>query len=174
MTAPVKFGLFYFLAASGLSLIQYLIARESLWSPSIGMISAFGFAILFIVLSIKADRADEPGYTIAEGIKAGMITFGIGTLLTSVFLYVLGNLIDPSLGDQAIEASKALAEKMATSVAGMMGADEAQQAEMLSEMSAQEFPNPYGIKNLGLGWVIGLIFPGLITALVSAAILKKN
>ena len=174
MTAPVKFGLYYFLTSTGILLIQYLAARESLFNPTIGIITSFLLPILFIVLSIKADRADEGGYTMAEGIKAGMITFGIGTFLSMIFTYVLFNIIDPALIDEGIQFAREIAEKTADTMAGLMGADEATKAEMLEEMNSQEMTNPFTIMTLGLGWVIGLIFPGLIIALISAAILKRN
>jgi hypothetical protein len=174
MTAPVKFGLYFFALSSGITLVQYLVARDSMLSPTIGLVTGIGFAILFIVLSIKADRSDESGYTMAEGIKAGMITYGVGTLLSAFFLYILANMIDPTLIDDVIVFQKEIAEKTADTMAGFMGADEAAKAEMMAEINAQEFTNPYTLGKLGLGWIVGLIFPGLIIALISSAILKRN
>ncbi|GLR16673.1 DUF4199 domain-containing protein [Portibacter lacus] len=174
MTPPVKYGLFFFLVSSGITLVQFLVAKESMFSPVLGMVLSIGLSILFIVLSIRADRDNEPGYTMAEGIKAGMITYGIGTLLSMAFMYVLANFIDPSLGDTAIELSKEIAAKTAETVANFGGLDEAQKAEMLSEMENQEIPNPFSIVQLGIGWVVSLIFPGLIISLIAAAIMKKN
>jgi hypothetical protein len=174
MTPPVKFGLYFFAASSGVTLIQYLTARDSIFNPTIGLITGIGFAILFIVLSIRADRAEEGGYTMAEGIKAGMITYGIGTLLSTIFIYLLINIIDPSLIDEAIAFTREIAEKTANTMAGFMGADETAKAEMMEEMNSQEITNPYTLGKMGISWVVGLIFPGLIIALISSAILKKN
>lgn len=174
MTAPVKYGLIFFAVSSGISLIQYLINPELMFQPTLTTVLSFLLPIVFIVLSIRADRADEPGYSMAEGIKAGMITYAIGGFLSSVFIYILANIVDPSLNEQAIEFTKEFAAKTAEAMSGLMGADEAQQAQMLAELEKQEIPSPFSLGQLGLGWVIGLIFPGLIISLIAAAIMKKS
>lgn len=174
MTAPVKYGLFFFAVSSGITLLEYLVNPELIFSPTWSTVLSFLLPIVFIVLSIRADRADEPGYSMAEGIKAGMITFAIGTLLSSVFMYILANIVDPSLGERAIEFAKEIATRTAEAMSGLMGADDADKARMLEEMEKQEIPNPFSLMQLGLGWVISLIFPGLIISLIAAAIMKKN
>ncbi len=174
MTAPVKYGLLFFLVSSGISIVEYFINKDLLFHPSLSMVLSIALPILFIILSIKADRADEPGYTLAEGLKAGMITYAIGTFLSTIFIYILANMIDPTLNDLAIEFAREIATKTAEAMSGFMGVDEAMQAEMMEEMSKQEIKSPFSLSSLGLGWVIGLIFPGIIISLIAAAILKKN
>lgn len=173
-SSPLQFGLYFFAVSSGITMIQYLVNKASIFNTTIGLITGIGLAILFVVMSIRADRADESGYTMAEGIKAGMITYGLGTLLSSIFIYLLINVIDPSLIEEAIAYTKEVAEKTANTMAGFMGADETARAEMLEEMNSQVMTNPYTIGKIGIGWIVGLIFPGLIIALISAAVLKRN
>ncbi|WP_235299131.1 DUF4199 domain-containing protein [Portibacter marinus] len=174
MTEPVKYGLYYFAVSAGITLLLYLVNTNLIFNPTLSLLMSFGLPILFIILSIKADRADEPGYSMAEGIKAGMITFAIGTLLGALFTYILANVIDPTLGEKAIEFTREVAVKTAETMGGLLGADEAEKAKMVEEVGKQELPNPFSMTQLGLGWVISLIFPGLIISLIAAAILKKS
>ena len=174
MSSPVKYGLLFFAASTILTLIQYFISQEMLFNTGIALASSIGFAILFIYLTIKEERGEESGYTIGDGIKAGMICFGLGTLLSTIFAFILFNIIDPSLIDAGIEFAQQIAEKTANTIANISGMDDSQKAEMMAEVAKQEFPNPFTAVKLGIGWVIGLIFPGIIISLIISAIMKRN
>jgi hypothetical protein len=174
MTPPVKYGLYFFLTSAAITLIQFFVARESLFSPTMGFVTGIGLAIVFIILAIREDRGGEGGYTIAEGLKAGMICYGIGTFLGVIFAFILYNYIDPTLIDEGIAFSKEIAEKTASTMGNIMGASEAQKTEMMNELAKQEIANPFTAVKLGLGWAIGLVFPGLIIALITSAVMKRS
>lgn len=174
MTSPIKYGIYYFMATSGLMTVQYLINRASLFNTTLSMITGTGLSILFIVLAIKADRNDESGYTLADAVKAGMICFGVGSLLSLIYTYILFNIVDPTLITEALEYAKKVAQDAAGFVAKIGGMNEAQTAEMLAEIEKQEIPNPFTLTKLGMGWAFRLIFPGVIISLISGAIMKKD
>lgn len=173
MSTPVKYGLYYFLVSTGITLALYLVDRNLFFNTWISLVTGFGLSILFIYLAIKEDRNDEGGYTLAEGLKVGIITYAIGTFLGVVFTYILTNFIDPALIEEGIQFAKDIAQKSAETVANMTGMPEADKARMMAELADQEIPNPFTLSKLVLGWVMNLI-GGLILSLIVAAIMKKN
>ena len=174
MNSSVKNGLFFFAVSAVITLLQYFFARESLFSPLLMTVVPLVLSIVFIIKAIRDDRGDDSGYSLGEGIKAGMICFGIGSFLFAVFGVLLYNYVDPSLVETGIEMTKELQVKTVEKMTDLMGADEATKADMMAELAKQGDKNPYSIYFQGLGWVGGLIFPGIIASLIAAAVMKRT
>lgn len=174
MNAPIKYGIYYFLSNAAVISLQYVIDKESILHPVFGTVIPLGIAILFIVLAIKADRLDEPGYSFGEALKAGMICFGLGSFLLAIYNVILLYVIDPGFGDIANQLIKEMSENVVTSIFDLFGAPEDVKTEAMEELKTQELPNPYSPQMQLLDWLGGLIFPGVIASLIAAAILKRD
>lgn len=173
MRPPIKFGLIYGVTSIVLTLLKYVIKRELIFDTTMGLVTGFGLAILFVILAIRADRGEESGYSLGDGLKAGFITYAIGTLIATIFTYVLTNIIDPQLIQDGMAYTLKVTESMLNGTADLMGLDEAQKAEMLAEASKAAEVNPFTPAKLMIGWVMNLI-GGLILALITAAIMKRD
>jgi hypothetical protein len=90
----------------------------------------------------------------------------VASFLGTIFSYVLYNFIDASLLDVQMEKAIETMEKMR----GFMG-DEAADAAIAS---IEEEGVTFGPGKALIGWIWGLFIPGIIIALIMAAIVKKN
>lgn len=164
-----KYGLYYGALSIGLTLIMWLVQPELLFNTGLGFAIGFGLPLVFMFLSIKSTRDDQEGYiSFGEAIKASFLTYIIGSLLAILFTFILMNYIDPSL----LEMQKEQAMKMAESMSSMFGANEEMIEEMKDEMSDQMGTFSFG--QAIMGWLGGLVFPGIIFSLIMSAIMKKN
>ncbi len=170
----VKYGLLLFLVSAILTFLKYFVNREWLFDTTIGMITGTVLSILFVVLAIRADRADDGGYSLGDGLKTGFLTYAIGTFLGLILMYVLMNFIDPQLIVEAQEYTIRVTENMLEKTANIMGIDDATKAEMIAEATkASKETNPFSIGNIALSYIFSLVF-GLIIALIAAAIMKRG
>ncbi len=126
--------------------------------------------LIYIFFMYKAGKEarDQNGGFISFGnvLLPIFLTYGIGTLLASIFSYVLYNYIDSSLLDIQLDKAIEAMDKMR----GFMGDEAADTAiEQLEEDGIS-----FGPGKVFLGWLWGLFLPGIIIALIMAAIMKKN
>lgn len=172
MRPPIKYGLIFFGVSFGILLVRYFFMRESLFNTTSSSLIGLALSVLFVFLAIKEDRGGEPVYTLADGIKAGLITYAIGAALNNIALYLLVNVIDPSLIQEAIDYTIRISESMTESMAKVVGMDEAMKAEMLEEVK-NNATNPFTAPALAFSTVISLI-GGLIISLIVGAILRRG
>ena len=65
------------------------------------------------MLALKEVRANNEGYLgYGEAVKVGLVTFVIGSLISTIWMYVLYNFIDPSLFEMEKQKGIEAAEKM--------------------------------------------------------------
>lgn len=148
-----------------LTLIFYFINKEATvtWS-------GWAVIVVYIFFMYKAgkDARDMNGGFISYGnaLWPIFLTYIIGTFLATIFTYVLYNFIDASLLDVQMEKAIEAMEK----VRGFMG-DEAADAAIAQ---IEEEGITFGPGKALIGWIWGLFLPGIIIALIMAAIVKKN
>lgn len=166
----VKLGLLYGLITIGLALLSYYVMPESIASfTSIPSILNWIFMIGFLYMASKRARDAKGGYiAFGEALVPPMVTYGIGTLISGVFSYLMINFIDPSLLDTIQEAVKNMSEGMWDT----MGLTEDQKLEAAEKMEEQQ-AGQFGLAQTALGWLMGLIL-GLIISAIVAAIVKKE
>ena len=166
----VKYGIYYGGISVAISLLLWLLSPETLFNMGIGLAIGFGVPIIFMYLSIHATKAEQEGFiSFGESLKASFLTYMIGSLMGVLFTFVLMNYLDPSL----LEMQKEVAIKVAEDMSSMFGAPEEAMEEMREQMESQNLDTMTFGQSM-LGWLGGLIFPGLILALIMSGILKKN
>jgi len=123
--------------------------------------------IYFMYKAGKESRDDQDGF-ISFGKVLGPIflTFVVSSFVVFLFNYIMYNFIDQSLLDMMQEQAVAQIEKMS----GMLG----EEATELAMEEIEEKGVDFGWDKVLLGWGFNLIIPGIILALILAAILKKE
>lgn len=164
----VKNGLFFGLASIAYTLIVYLVSPKMLFSGFTGLLVALVMTVIFMVMAAKAERADNEGFlSYGEALKTTFFVFVIGSLISTIFSYILYNIIDPSL----IDLMKESAVETATKMAEFFGAPEDQLDQIREEVMNQDMS--MGVGRMILQWVYSLIF-GFIVSLIVSAVVKKN
>ncbi len=159
----VRNGIYGGIAVSILFLISYFVSTNFLlvWSGWIGFI----IYIYFMYRSAADTRADGDGLiSFGEAVKSSFITYAIAGLIGIIFLYILTNIIDPSLVDSAKEVSLRTIEKVG-SLVGEEGLEAAREKI--------ENQNPYGVSSLAVSYGTSLLI-GLLISLIIAAIVKRS
>lgn len=123
---------------------------------------------LYFMYKAGKETRDEQGGFISFGkvLNPIFLTFVIASLFVAIFTYVLYNFIDTSLLDAMQEQAMTQIEKMS----GMLGEEATDAALEEIEMNGVDL----GIGKVILGWAVGLLIPGIIFALIEAAILKRE
>ncbi len=160
----VSNGVYLGVAVALINLIMYFVSPKFMLSTG----SWFSF-LLYILFMVKAGREEKSlleGYaSFGEILKPTMICYIIGSLIATVFSFVLINYIDPSLMDTMKDIQIEAMDKMA----GFLGEDAMEEAKD----TILENENIAGFGTFIMGWAFGLIIPGLIFALIISAILKN-
>jgi len=163
----IKNGLFMGVASVLFSMILYFVNPKMMF----GGVAYLGMLIpLYFMWKAGTDeKHDNGGYlSFGQGLKVTFLSIVVGFLISNLYNYVLINFIDPSLVDVLRETSMEAAEKMA----GMFGGNEDAMEAMKDAMEEQEFAPTIG--STLLTYLVGLIFPGFIFALIISAIVKKD
>ena len=123
--------------------------------------------IFFMYKAGKETRDEMGGFmTFGKGLSSTWLTFIVASFLVTIFNYVLYNFIDPALLDIVQEQAIEQIDKMS----GMIGEEGTEVAiEQIEEQGVD-----FGFGKVALGWAFGLIIPGIIIALIEAAILKRE
>ncbi|MBK9254828.1 MAG: DUF4199 domain-containing protein [Saprospiraceae bacterium] len=162
----IRNGLMYGFVAIAISLLFYFISPEILTSYSSWLTTIIG--IYFMVMAVKGFKEDTEGYIgVGEAFKAAWLTFMVGTIISTIFTYVLYNIIDSSLLDLMREAQLDAIDKMAA----MLNMD---QSAIDSAKEGIEDSNPFDLKAVFIALPVAFLFPGAVIAIIIAAIMKKN
>jgi len=173
----IKWGLYYGLAGIAFSIIAYFVSRDMLFGNGVAMGIGLALAIGAIVMAMKEVRTEQEGYLgFGEAMKVGLGVFVLGTLLSSLFQWVLFNFLDTSLieasKEYTIEAARTMSEKMGN----MMSLPEEQMEEMVAQTEEQvaNMGNPMSLGMIVQSWLLGSLIGGLPLSLIIAAIMKKS
>lgn len=158
----IRNGFFGGLAAVILALLFYLFNTKSFLS-----LSGFLIIILYIICVIRGVReqkATMDHFPFVEALKTGFLTYIVASLVYTIFHYVLMNFVDPGLVDMQREVAVEAIEKMS----GFMGEDQMEAA--IDAIESQDLSFTVSKALITFAW--GLIFPGIIIALIVAAFTK--
>lgn len=165
----VRFGVYYGLFSILFTLVLYLVNPSLMFDMKIGTISSILIAAIFMYLAGKAEKADNAGFlSFGEALKPTFLTYVIGSALGVLFMYILMNFIDPSL----LDLQKEVAMQMVENMGKMLKANEESMEQMREQAEASQ--QGFGIGTAIYTWMVSLILPGIIIALIISAIIKKN
>lgn len=159
----VKYGLLAGLGVIIYSLVLYLVDDKLLF----GWASILG-TVLYLACMYKAgvdEREEQGGFiTWKEALKPTFLTYVVGSLLATIFTYLLFNVIDPSL----IEIQKGMAIEQMQSMEGMIGEEGVEEGiKQIEERGTS------GLNDTLIGYAFMLII-GFVFAAIISAIVKRN
>ncbi len=165
----IKNGVFMGVASILFTMLFYFIDA----SMAVGLLNSLLVAsivsIAFMYLAAVGERANNGGFmSFGEGLKASFLAAIIGGLISQLFFYLFINFVDPSLVDAIRENALAWFDWIA-SFAGE--GDEA--LEEARELIEEQNYTPTFSATL-INYLVSLIFPSFIFALIIAAITKKE
>lgn len=153
-------------------LLLYFINPELIFNTGISFAMSIIVPIIFIARAIKAERSVNEGtITFGEAFAVAFPVFAIGFGLFFL-MNVLHLNLDPdfkAIGERvSMESAMAMVEKMS----GFMDTNE----EAFDKAKSDLLANPPKITNglMFFGFIINLVFPGAILALIQAAVMKKS
>ena len=170
--SAIKNGLIYGGVASIIFLALYLIVPELTFNIGMSLLISLVVPILFMRSGIIGHREENEGQiTFGEGLMTGMVVFFIGSLLfnltNAVVIAVDSNykeLGETILYDKSIEAMEM--------TANMFNMPEDAKQAALDQLNNK--PPEITMVSFFIGFLFSLILPGVLLALVMAAILKRT
>ena len=133
-----------------------------------GSLLGTAVVIYFMYKAVSATKIENGGLiSLGEAFKSGWMVYIIGTVISTIFSFILMNYIDPSLLDLMRETQLEAIEKM-SSLFNLP--EEAREAQV----TAIEEANPFGLGTLAMAIPISFLFPGAVIAIIMAAIMKKK
>ncbi len=170
MNSPgVQNGIFVGLVMIVYNLVAWFINAELLFNWVLALVVGIGLYVFFMWRAGNAAKIENGGYlTFKQSLKPTFLTYVIGSLIGVLFTYVLYNFIDPTLNDMMLEKAIEVAEKMVK----MFGGNEEAVEQAIAEV--EEKGASMTIGTIVQNYLVGLIFPGFVLALIVSAIVKKN
>ena len=167
----VTYGLYYGIFFVVYNTVLSIVAPKMIFTGSISMILGFAIPIICMVMAGREIRAREEGYlSFGEGLKNTFLVFAIGSLISTLYQYVLVNFIDPSL----LEVQREAVLEVGDWIANMLGSSEEMAEEMQEQMEeAADASMHQTFGQVILGWMGNLII-GIIIAAIVSAIIKKT
>jgi hypothetical protein len=169
-TSPKNLGVLYGLINAGVAIvftvILYLGGAKSFVSPIayVGMV----LPIVVCVIGGLQIRKQQGGYLeFSEALKNTFLILVMGSLIATLFQFILFNYIDVSFRQALAQVTAEQAEKLMR----RLGAPESQIDEAVEKTLNQ---NNYTIGRLLLGFVFGCIWWFIVALIVSAIIKRKR
>ncbi len=146
-------------------LILYLVSQNlMIWLE--GILSTAFFIFMMIKSISEQKKLDGDGvFTFMDGLRPAFLTYAVGTVIYTIFYFILFNFIDPGLA----EARRDIAMNTLQITEAYMPEDQFE-AQMLA-LENQEFG--FGGKVAFLSFGVWLLF-GFIFAAIVAAIMKDR
>lgn len=164
-TSGLKWGVIAGLAAVVISLVGYLVSPRFFvtWASWLG----FAAFIFCMVKAAAEDKEAMGGYmSWGEALKPTFLTFVIGSLISSIFIYLMFNFVDASL----VDVQKEIAIDAIEQLSGFLGEDGLEAA--IDALDQQSFDMT--MSTTLLGYAFGLILPGFPLAAIISAIMRKK
>ena len=162
ITFGIILGLFSLLVTAGI----YAIDLNLFTSWWVGIVAIAISLTIGIIAVSKTKKQLNGQITFKEAFTVYFIAAAIGSLISSIFYYVLFNIIDP----QAKETLKEITLKYTSDIMEKLGAPAASINEAMQK--AAETDN-YSLGSLSMGYAIGLVVSAII-GLILAAIFKSK
>ena len=162
----VKNGLIFGVVSLIFSHVCYMINPKWLMT-GVAYLSII-ITIYFMYRSAVEERRNNEGLlSFGDALKSTFLTYIIGTLISAVYIYLMFNVFDTSLNEVLREISLEQGEM----VAKFLGAED-QLDTLPDELDNQNIQMNFSM--IFMQYLVGLIFPGFILALVISAVTKKE
>ena len=161
----VKNGFLYGLLSIIFSHVCYMIDPKMMLNG----VALLGFLITIYFMyrsAIEERRKNEGHLSFAEALKVTFLTYVIGSLLGSIYVYLMFNVFAPEMNDVMREVSLDNAEFFAK----LLGTED-QLDLMHDQIESQNIQMSFSM--VFFNYLVRLIFPGFVFALVISAITKK-
>jgi len=163
--AGLTYGVILGLALIIFTLILYLGGVK--WFVSPFAWAGFCIPVVFAVIGgVKQKKANGGYLSFSEALKTVFLVFVIGTLISTLFNYLLFNIIDVPFRQALAQETAVIQEKMMRRFGAPESSIEKSVADTLSG-------NSYSISKILLSYAFGLILWFLLS-LIIAAIVKKS
>ena len=150
------------------SLLLYLVSMDLYLNWWVQLVLSLGLTIFFMSRAGVMSRREGNGFiSFKDTLKPTFLTYAIGALIGTIFIYVMYHYVDPGLVDLTKEKALEQTEKMMST----FGAPQDDIDEAIEKMEQQSFES--GIGKTLLQYCFQLIF-GFILALIISAFIKKN
>jgi hypothetical protein len=169
-TGKTNIALMYGLICGGISIVFTLVLYMGgvKWFVHPIAWSGLAFPIIVAVLGGLAQKKANGGFlTFAEGLKTTFTIFVIGSLVATIFQYVLFNIID-------VPFREALSQEAAEVTAKMMEKFGASQDSIDKATTDTMSGNNYSIGRMALSFAFGCILWFLFSLIIAAIIKKKK
>ena len=169
-TSPKNLGVLYGLINAGVAIVFTVILYLGGAKTFVNPIAYVGVAlpIVVCVLGGLQIRKQQGGYLeFSEALKNTFLILVIGSLIATLFQFILFNYIDVSFRQALAQVTAEQAEKLMR----RLGAPESQIDEAVEKTLNQ---NNYTIGRLLLGFVVGCIWWFIVALIVSAIIKRKR
>ncbi len=124
--------------------------------------------IYFMVKSVSVTRSENGGFlSLSESFKSSWLAYVLGSFISSIFMFILVNYIDPSLIDTIRETQIDVLKQTGT----LFKLSDEQIQEQIATI---EDTNPFGLAQIAVTIPVSFLFPGAFLAIIIAAIMKKN
>ena len=161
MPTFTKYGLYLGLGLIIISLVSYFISPRFYltWASWLG----FVLYIVMMVMAVKEEKFNLGSISFKGAFGQSWLTYVVGTLIATIFAYIMMHFIDPTLMDMAIEIAKEAIEKMS----GFLGEDAVEKA-----LEAIDKQDTYSVFGFVRSYLIGLIFAAMIRAIMAPGNIK--
>lgn len=162
----MKFGLILGFTQVVVYLLLYVIDKNLLVSFGVGAMIMV-LSIILMVLPVRNYKSITGVITFKEAFVICLITIAGALLITTVFNYILYNIIDTTLAEF-------IKENVIGKTASMMekfGAPQEEIEKQITKLQAEDYSQSPG--RLGIQYMSGVLF-GAIPALIIAAILRTK
>ena len=162
----VTFGFIFGLFSVLLTTTIYTVDLKLIISAWIGIVSVIISITIGVILIIKTKKQLSNIISFKDAFTVYFIAAAIGSTISTIFYYVLFNLIDP----QAKETIKEVTLKYTTEIMEKLGAPAASTNEAMRKLAETD---NYSLGNLAMGLAFSLVFSALF-GLILAAIFKSK
>lgn len=163
----VTYGLVSGMVTVVVTLVLYLGGVSWFMSPVTWIIS-FIIPIIFAILAVVQQKKNGGGYLeFREGLKVAFTSFVLNTLIGTVFIYILFNLIDIGFRD-------ALNQEAATATAKFMEKMKASPDQIEKTTNEMLQGNNYSLSKIALNSAFGLIFWFLVSLIIALIFKRKK
>lgn len=162
----VRNGVYLGVASIVYSHVCYLINPRLMLN--VASLFVYVIVLYFMYRATVDEKAQNEGYlSFGEALKVTFLTYVVGTFISSIYVYIMYNVVDPGLMEVAREVSIESAEF----VTKLLGGNEEQLDQMYDQLESENLEMSFSM--IFLNYLISLIIPGFIIAIIMSAI-RKN
>lgn len=166
----VKWGLIGGFVAIAIGVALYFTDIPMLFSLKYGILLLIIFGVTGILAGLERKKANGGLINFKEALQPVFTTFVIGSLLSSIFIYVLANFIDPGIIVKMKEAAIKSYESMAPMLR-TIGTPKDEYDKGLADIRNQDFS--VTLSGSFMSYLMGLFQYFVVSAIIALVLRKK-